>query len=499
VYYLSITYNYTSFENEAVMIFFEPIYGNSEAPEKLSFLRPATTLFNFGQKTYQIEVLDSCMYLVEGKNKPGLVGIALRVALIMTVVVPLIAMAAIAIYRAANKFYEKNYLNYFAMVPLEVLEKHIFRYALLDVPALSKTCKQFQASVTPRAFIKAAALNQCLRVAPLIDMYAPNAFCEIALQMVPYHKGRAREILNEASKHAGGQLGAIRDCYVKFDFEKALEISPNLSQAMIDELIKIDPESKAREFLQIAERKNLPDIANLCRIAICLNESRLADALAIADLLPIDHQLDVIVKIIEFLPQDEALARSEHVLQLVEPKPEHQKNPIISELIRVCFAKYDLERAKELVPREYYMTFVHIAREFAKSNLEEAINWALGLGKLDVLMAIAESVYKTHPERAREIIEMGTDVKYQMLYVNNQFELVAGAMVLVDEERALQIADLAIIDPYKYLARVAVLKRTASLNLARDIFKKYMCTNFPDMYFYKYQRFDGFLNIAKSF
>jgi len=473
------------------MIFFEPIYGNSEAPEKLSFLRPATTLFNFGQKTYQIEVIDSHLYLVEGKNKPGLVGIALRVALIMTVVVPLIAMAAIAIYRSANHFYGKNY---FAKVPAEVLDP-IFRYALLDVPALAMTCKAFQARVTPRAFIKAAALNQCLRTAPFLDRYAVNAFCEIALQLVPYHKGRAREILGEALKRAGDQVGAIADCYVKFDFEKALEISPNLSQAMIDELIKIDPESKAREFLQIAEKKNLPDIANLCRIAICLNESRLDDALAITELLPILHQLHVNVKIIEILPQDQALARSEHVLQLAEPQENHQKNAITSELIRVCFAKYDIERAKELIPQGYDATYMHIAREFAKSNLEEAIKWALGLNRLDVVTAIAETVYQTHPERAREIIEAATDKKKHVWYMDQKWVLCAGAMALIDEERALQIAKSAILRTFKYAARGAILQKTGSLYLARKIFKKHI----QIVGYFNHERFHGFLNISKSF
>src|SRR5690349_7459655 len=126
---------------------FAPIYATGQlASEKWGFLRPATTLFHFGQKSYQIEVLDGCLSLRQVDRKPHWTGVVCRVALIMTIVIPILALVATAIYRSANHFSGKNY---FEIIPKEVFPR-IFNYAILDVPSLARTSKGFNALISPK-------------------------------------------------------------------------------------------------------------------------------------------------------------------------------------------------------------------------------------------------------------------------------------------------------------------------------------------------------------
>ncbi|CRX37696.1 F-box/LRR-repeat protein [Estrella lausannensis] len=86
-----------------------PIYqGETKHPyEKVGFLRGATHFFNFGQDAYQIEYLDGKSTLAlksSTDHKPTWIGIALRVAALCTVIIPLVALAATLIYRALNHF-----------------------------------------------------------------------------------------------------------------------------------------------------------------------------------------------------------------------------------------------------------------------------------------------------------------------------------------------------------------------------------------------------------
>jgi len=460
------------------MRIFTPIYGKSEAPERLSFLRPATTLFNFGQKTYRVEVFDAHLYLVEGDNKPNWVGIAVRVALIMTGIVPLIALAAAAIYRLANKFYEKDHLT---KLPDELLDK-IFKYALLDRPALQVTCKEIYSGIPPQHVMHSVALKECLRTLPFLGKNdIARSLCDVANAMLLYDVEKAQEILAQAFTKADSysfDLDYIIKTYARFYFKKALEVGAwpeNLynqhvvADWLIQNLTKI-PRSKAHYYSKIAKEKNLADLVSICKIAILLKESRLGEALKITDSLRESVQLRVNLKILETLAPEDALKRADLLLQLAESYEPERKSFLIKGLIRTCLAKHDRKRGIELAAADPFPISkrgnnICIAREFAKSDLEEAILWAEGLPEnIFVLTEIAETIHETHPERAREIIEKAL---IESPYFEEHFVMCAGAMALIDEKRALQIAKLPKDVSVKRRAHEAILRKTGSIPLAR--------------------------------
>ena len=87
---------------------FTPILQGSNSKENLGALRWTTRLFNFGQTCYRIHSSYSSgknIYLeVEDRFKPSWFGIAVRVAAILTLIIPLLIIASAMIYRSVNKF-----------------------------------------------------------------------------------------------------------------------------------------------------------------------------------------------------------------------------------------------------------------------------------------------------------------------------------------------------------------------------------------------------------
>lgn len=83
-----------------------PIYsaGPPHPLERWSFLRGATHFFHFGGKAYEIAALSGTLSLKESANKPSWVGVALRVAALFTLILPLLMLIAALIYRSTNSF-----------------------------------------------------------------------------------------------------------------------------------------------------------------------------------------------------------------------------------------------------------------------------------------------------------------------------------------------------------------------------------------------------------
>src|SRR5262245_37700230 len=99
--------------------FFCPIYA-TESQENLSFLRYATTIFDFGQKSYKIEVVKDELYLFECEaSEPSWLMVALQVILIATVILPLIALSLLTFYRLSNSF--KLAQDHISQLPDDIL------------------------------------------------------------------------------------------------------------------------------------------------------------------------------------------------------------------------------------------------------------------------------------------------------------------------------------------------------------------------------------------
>lgn len=87
---------------------FNPIHSSfPHINEKCKVLRNAGSIFNWGQKAYEIKpfINGPGLELIEIKgSKPSFIGIILRIAAYITVLIPLIMLIGALIYRAVNKF-----------------------------------------------------------------------------------------------------------------------------------------------------------------------------------------------------------------------------------------------------------------------------------------------------------------------------------------------------------------------------------------------------------
>jgi len=130
---------------------FSPIRSTVDHPlERFAFVRKATTLFDFGQKTYVIRPYENNgkIELMEVKGvRPSLIGIILRVIIISTVIIPMITafamlfLSAICFYQYRNDFQIWSPSTKINDLPDEVV-RIISRYA--GPGLLGATCKRMQ-------------------------------------------------------------------------------------------------------------------------------------------------------------------------------------------------------------------------------------------------------------------------------------------------------------------------------------------------------------------
>lgn len=119
--------------------FLSPVYPDitPHPHEKLGFLKNAAHLFNFGQKSYRISYLRDSQTIEVTKIKghqASWIAAAIRIVLLCTVFIPLIAAAAALVYFSANTFKVVPPLP-----PLNETEKRLFKQleveGLIDIRA----------------------------------------------------------------------------------------------------------------------------------------------------------------------------------------------------------------------------------------------------------------------------------------------------------------------------------------------------------------------------
>jgi len=188
-----------------------PIYAcQTPSCERGGFLRPLTTLFNFGQKSYRIIAIDGGkgLYLERIKNKPSWVGVALCVIFVMSVIVPILSMIAIAIYRSLNSF------------------ASLKGYALCDFAGALETAKSYK--------IAAVMEKVLIRVVPPKDA---EAFLERAAGIAK----NAQEVMNAEAFFGEGSMTYIRDGRFRLcdDVANAAETGICLNEGCLDDAIAI--------------------------------------------------------------------------------------------------------------------------------------------------------------------------------------------------------------------------------------------------------------------
>lgn len=133
--------------------FFSPI-----CPDKnnYSFLSKATQFFNFGQKSYKLEVIDGKCVCQEVENRPSWKGIIIRVILCFTLIIPLLAILGMALYRLQNKLTVKPGVGFDDLEPN--LKKLIFENVSFDLAAFAETSKENRAIIKNNPLLQASIL-----------------------------------------------------------------------------------------------------------------------------------------------------------------------------------------------------------------------------------------------------------------------------------------------------------------------------------------------------
>jgi len=188
-----------------------PIYAcQTPSCERGGFLRPLTTLFNFGQKSYRIIAIDGGkgLYLERIKNKPSWVGVALGVIFVMSVIVPILSMIAIAIYRSLNSF------------------ASLKEYAIRDFAGALETAKSYKIAVIMEKML--------IRV---VHPKSAEAFLERAEAIAK----SAQEVMNAEAFFGEGSMTYIRNARFRLcdDVANAAETGIRLNEVCLDNAIAI--------------------------------------------------------------------------------------------------------------------------------------------------------------------------------------------------------------------------------------------------------------------
>lgn len=405
--------------------FFSPIYPSEIHNENLGFLRSAISIFDFGQQSYKIEVFtgDTSLYLSPHEDsKPTWMGTLARIAAILTVIIPLLALIGIAIYRLANQF---KVLNTFSALPEEV-QKVICGFAPIDCGALAKVNKQINTFMhkdlaLKKNWIISEAVEECLKTVELMtcNKQAVKALCQIAEFLIPLDKTRATEIIKSA-------------------LEKAILSPEPGNEEVIRIWVALD--------LYKGHQHQMSSYAAYAAIARA--KENVENALEMADQIPnIEHQFIALKGIVEFLiPKDPAKAL-EVANRAAALNFAGQRSKYIKEIIEVYFSKHDRERALELANTIFEsdkdFAIAYIARE---SELEEALRLANTIddrfNRSFALCEIAKKLKEDNFNRGQEIANLALEAARTVtdpFAKEEAFAYSAGTMGLFNLENALRI------------------------------------------------------------
>lgn len=453
--------------------FLSPIYP-ADAPcpdERLSFLRGATAFFDFGQQSYKIEYVqgDTSLNLSAIDTKPSWWGIALRIAALATVIIPIIALALIALYRLANTF---QTLNRFSALP-EDIQKLICQKAVFESPNLFATSEKIHAFMEKdpaciRNRLVSYAIEEALKTAHAMgsNPQGASALSDIAEFVLPLDKERGLKIIESALERAKAiTIEAMKNQ----EFSKIVQILACYDLKRAEEIVESLPaEYKGRSLLTLAmfianedcekalEMVNsLGDLSYkqraLSKIAISMAKVDDVEALKIADSLEDIHKFTALKGIAPIVfAKNQELGR--HIANEAAEIASHQNDRWVPDrellgIIWSFFIKHDRERAIALA--RTMRSKVNFAMILAQVDPDEALRFANTIGdradRCFALCHIASSIKTTQPERALELVEQALIITESITWAGSiekkmSLSSCARAMALFNLEKAIEIA-----------------------------------------------------------
>ncbi|MBA3603801.1 MAG: hypothetical protein H0W50_09225 [Parachlamydiaceae bacterium] len=546
---------------------FSPIYScaSKSSNENWSFLRSATTIFDFGQQSYRIEYVNrnSPLYLhAIDKAKPAWFKIAMRIAAMMTIIIPLVALASIIIYRVSNSFQIQNGLLFSAMP--EDIQKFIFKKAIFASPSLASTSKQINTYMKNdhdlvKNLIIAFAIEQSVTVANAMsgNSQAISAICNVAQLVLRLDKKKGLFILNTAinrvKSKSGSYLAEIIKVMAPYDLDNALNTADGIKSndyktiaiSYITRTIAKDDFQVAAEFLKNFKESNAYESIDTERLvhrarflaltAICkhslinLAKYDINEALKRAEADKIFESRHVLLRfkiykgiaepIVSFNPKKGLEIANRTVAAANLLGVYDTKIKAIKMIIRSVFFKYYPKQAIEVA--NSIGDHVFVAKALAQSKLVEALNEANAIedvsSKCIALCKIAKEISSKDPEKAYEIIEQA--VVYAKSVSNmDVFETgliyCSGTLARFNLEKALEIAIALKDKTSRAAAFTKILKEIAFTNAKETA--KVACLIFKEAKSIVYEekeigrdgdnthnvqsaeRLNAFLNVAKT-
>lgn len=218
---------------------FSPIHSNCQHPqENCSFLRLSNSIFNWGQKAYEIKLYTggSSLELIEIKgSRPSFMDVILRIVSYMTIIIPLIMLIGTLIYRALNNFVISSKKDIFE-------EKDINKHIVCQL-----TVKEISLMRGTSHLNKAIA--ECELIARLnLEKISPSDFgIRTVTDLINYFGGNCSEIFTLDLR----DFPQVNDD----DLGKLLQFFPKLIQLFLKEA-QITDES-ARSFSQMLQLEKL--------------------------------------------------------------------------------------------------------------------------------------------------------------------------------------------------------------------------------------------------
>lgn len=442
--------------------FFSPIYvaNDSHPLEKCGFLRGTTQFFDFGQRAYTILPNQNGIIELSGidGDQPSWIGIALRVAALLTVIIPLIMCLGVLIYRSLNQFQVCNKQIEAKQINIDQLPKEILEIILKES---GPACLQF--GNTCKAHLKIIEDDISFkrhRVTPLLEEASL-----LAKTLWDVHDKSS--ILLEVAK-----VFALHDPAIALDMvAKVLEENQNVNEYLLAEvlfsLISKDPKMIDATIEVANTLNNNIKFQTLACVAKALAASNLEGAKKIAN-----HAIEE-ASILEsnhirgsnqwFDIPDSLVKIFSEIAAFYPEKVMEEADKVITET-----------RGKENRAENRAYNFNTIAKIVAPLNLQKAKDLANGLEGIDkssILLGIAEALAESNPKGALELIKTIENHNQNMWLKTQSLSTILKSLAKVDLQKALDEAALILIeDPYSYSTAIrCIVEVVAPSDLKRAL------------------------------
>lgn len=430
--------------------FFDPIYTGAAHPqENWAFLRGTTQFFDFGQRTYTIlQCQDSKVELREIYEKPSWISIALRVAALCTLIIPLIMCVGVLIYRALNIFKVVVLQNPLDQLPKEILTA-IYQQTGQDCLQLRATSKAnlelIESESTLKSYRIIPTLEKCCNLAEkIVDQ--SNKFDALAIlaKTIPYLSPKeARDLAMKM------QAVACTPSFSEYKSETLTLIAMGLSAKDPKAALKLMDES-AKEASRLLESKKWRDLST-----IILNLGKLNPGKAL--------------EVSEQMIREANTLNKEYVLKYVA-KALAASFPLKAVEIASTL-KYDYDKSQALV--DISKIFIGLGGEKAREATEEALKVASAMAddrdpgdnKARALRALVEVLALFAPHKAWEV---ANTIRHPDLK-SSALTCVAMAFATLEPKRALAIVKTIKDTYYRFQILKAVAKTLSLLDPEKAI------------------------------